>query len=850
MKIKIILSLLINLTILSISFSQVPASQDTIYISGGTLIQKNNAGLMEKTINQDITQNGLRINPNRVYALYEGQIYYQLAPINVNNPTGTLTIAGIPDPKNPTATEKPIILILPTNGNPVVINGGGVNLVYGSLKFDNIYYVAQQIGGTTENVLFYCGTANKLPQSLTINNCLFEFSNLDLFDCTNDSYAIGWPYGAKFRITNSYFRNLFHNDQWWGSTVFMCKHPIDTCWVENCTVTGGGLIFLQQRELADFTYINHNTFVNTHKYWMLCPYKHNEYITNNIFINQNWVGEDKNVLNSGQDPDNLPLGTIDIDTNNTNNKLVVQTKYYSNLVDSTISSALSLDSMHIYISNNVNYNDPLIASGYYNNSSFVNASLGTPPSYLTWYYRDTPFKIENQPGIWMNSRTKALFTKYGPPSGGFVEENTVTTNPNTQTPAIADASVVTLMGQWNQFQWGDPAYSNMPDIVNSKYIFGDYSSSTLPGFINGSKSDNITTNAVGVQVGITKFTDLTENFSQSTIISTIDNLPVGALIWNDALLANYNSADDFNKVSSAYSAACNKSTTRKVGDVDGTGGPDAYSASLVLQYLVGLKTLNSLQLNAADADKDLKVTANDAEWILYATVYGTYPNGSLPKTTQSQPGRIIIGQVNLQENSNSVTIPIVLYQSQGIHACYIELNIDRRYADIENVTGNLPKGWLMAQNYTNGVLKIAMAGVDPLTDGKIAAINLNLKDKNAKLDINGTAKLNANYDQTISGSAVKAVISQFGLSQNYPNPFNPSTVINYQIAQNSQVNLTVYDILGQKVKTLVNGLQQAGYYNITWDGSNDLGSKVAAGIYFYRLQSGNFFKTLKMNLLK
>jgi hypothetical protein len=89
-----------------------------------------------------------------------------------------------------------------------------------------------------------------------------------------------------------------------------------------------------------------------------------------------------------------------------------------------------------------------------------------------------------------------------------------------------------------------------------------------------------------------------------------------------------------------------------------------------------------------------------------------------------------------------------------------------------------------------------------------------------------------------------------GLSQNYPNPFNPSTIIKFQISEGSYVRLTVYDILGQKVKTLINRLQQSGYYNISWDGNNDFGNKVAPGVYIYRLQSGNFIKTLKMNLLK
>jgi hypothetical protein len=85
----------------------------------------------------------------------------------------------------------------------------------------------------------------------------------------------------------------------------------------------------------------------------------------------------------------------------------------------------------------------------------------------------------------------------------------------------------------------------------------------------------------------------------------------------------------------------------------------------------------------------------------------------------------------------------------------------------------------------------------------------------------------------------------FALSQNYPNPFNPSTVINYCIPKSGIVTLKVYNILGQEVATLVNQEQKAGNYNINFDAS-----KLASGIYLYRIQSGEFSLTKKMSLLK
>lgn len=544
--------------ILSFSSPKVITKGDTTWIPGGTFNGAENAGLMETTINGDINSDYSRKDPNRVYALYEGQVYYQLAPINVNNPAGTLTIEGVPDPSNPAKTTKPIIVIKPTNGQPVVINGGGTNEVYGSIKLVNIHYQTMQLDGTQNNELFYCGTANNLPQSLTIDNCLFEFSNIDLFDCTNESGAIGgWPYGAKFKITNSYFRNMFNNGQWWGSRVFQCKHPIDTLWVENSTFATGGLLFLQQNQLADFVYINHNTIVNTKKYWLLSAYRHEQYITNNIFINQNWVGEDTNVTSQGLDPDKLFMSTIDIDTNivSNGNGLQVQPKYWLNGNSTKFTSDLALNNINIYISNNINYDSPELSTGYYNNPAYVNAALGTLPSFLQWIYPGIQ-KVKNIPGMWMNSRTKALFIKYAPPNGGFFEENTITTQPQTATPVTLDANTITAMAQWNQYQWEDPNFTNpTPNILSTNYIYGDYNPTTLPGIINGLKSDAVKGEAAGTQVGITKFTDLSENFYQTANTSTIDNLPIGSLIWNDAAIKAYNSKDALNKVMTAYGYA-------------------------------------------------------------------------------------------------------------------------------------------------------------------------------------------------------------------------------------------------------------------------------------------------------
>ncbi len=91
---------------------------------------------------------------------------------------------------------------------------------------------------------------------------------------------------------------------------------------------------------------------------------------------------------------------------------------------------------------------------------------------------------------------------------------------------------------------------------------------------------------------------------------------------------------------------------------------------------------------------------------------------------------------------------------------------------------------------------------------------------------------------------------QFRLEQNYPNPFNPTTTIEYSISKAQKVTLTVYNVLGQKVRTLVSEYQAAGTHRFVWNGQNESGLDVPSGMYFYRLQSAHQVVTKKMILIR
>jgi flagellar hook assembly protein FlgD len=90
----------------------------------------------------------------------------------------------------------------------------------------------------------------------------------------------------------------------------------------------------------------------------------------------------------------------------------------------------------------------------------------------------------------------------------------------------------------------------------------------------------------------------------------------------------------------------------------------------------------------------------------------------------------------------------------------------------------------------------------------------------------------------------------FDLAQNYPNPFNPKTEIAYQLPKTSEVEITIYNLQGQRVATLVRKKQPAGYYKISWDGLNDKHQAIASGIYFYRMLAGEYSRTMRMLYIK
>ena len=195
----------------------------------------------------------------------------------------------------------------------------------------------------------------------------------------------------------------------------------------------------------------------------------------------------------------------------------------------------------------------------------------------------------------------------------------------------------------------------------------------------------------------------------------------------------------------------------------------------------------------------------------------------------------------------------------------------------ESFDGNTPGGELENKNVTTTESGWVSVSIDSIAvyENTDFFIGFNMNENYLSIDnagdMDGRTYISSNgvnYNNSLSGSGdlnLRAKISTtstsigiqpntipagFELSQNYPNPFNPVTTLRYNLPVATLVNLTVYDMLGREVKTLINQTQDDGYRLIIWDATNDYGKPVSAGIYLYQIQAGEYISTKKMVLLK
>ncbi len=302
----------------------------------------------------------------------------------------------------------------------------------------------------------------------------------------------------------------------------------------------------------------------------------------------------------------------------------------------------------------------------------------------------------------------------------------------------------------------------------------------------------------------------------------------------------------------------------KPGDVDHNDLIQAFDASLILKYLVGLIQLSPTQRSNANVSNDTTISALDAELVLEYVV-GLID--TLPYDTTIIPLGTMLMQDGVFQPGEAVMVPLYLEGGVHIHGFEMELAYDPSQLEFIEVIWGDSLGEVIKTTNTvqTGQIKIAGAGkipenesqifavlkfnVNPAFDGetiKIVLTKLRFNEEKQQRDVTH-ALLSRVTDIKHNDSNIPAT---FHLAQNFPNPFNPSTKIRYGIPKDIHISLEVYDINGRKVATLLDTQQRAGWHIVEWRGVNDDGSKVSSGIYLVRMKAGSFTFVRKMILLK
>lgn len=303
-----------------------------------------------------------------------------------------------------------------------------------------------------------------------------------------------------------------------------------------------------------------------------------------------------------------------------------------------------------------------------------------------------------------------------------------------------------------------------------------------------------------------------------------------------------------------------------LGDVSLNGKVQSFDASGILRHVALLDTLNATQLTVGDVSGNGTVSAMDASYILQYVVglieafpaeLNSKARGDMNSFDGLENTIISFGE-GVNSGENEITVPVSINYTTRLFAVELEIQYDDE--NLEFVKANhtsLIEGAMVSENSAqNGTYSIAFASSEAMEQsGDYITLTFKLKNNQSSPSLS-ISRFEANEvvltSVSVSNEDVSLNIPEtFELYQNYPNPFNPSTTIGFDVPNsNTRVRLEIFNILGQKVKTLVNDVYSAGRYNVQWDGTNEFGTPVSTGVYLYRIQAGNIVQSKKLTFIK